>query len=152
MVTTKHLPTDAKHPDHTWTTKVDRVTVNERAQVVVDALEGLSPEEGVEEAPSGLLAGAGEGGDEQVGGQRSACHAPGAVGHGEQEAALDLERQGAVFSVAPLRLGRRRRHQPLWLACLHRGSNRRGVGVVPARAVLRYERSRAALAEAPQRS
>lgn len=37
-VTTKNLPTDAKHPDHTWTTMVDRVTVNDRAQVAVTGL------------------------------------------------------------------------------------------------------------------
>ncbi len=35
VVTTKHLPTDPKHADHTWATKVDQVTVNARQQVVV---------------------------------------------------------------------------------------------------------------------
>lgn len=34
-VTSKHLPTDAAHADHTWTTGVTGVTVNERGQFVV---------------------------------------------------------------------------------------------------------------------
>lgn len=34
-VTSKHLPSDAAHPDHTWTTGLTGVTVNERGQFVV---------------------------------------------------------------------------------------------------------------------
>lgn len=34
-VTSKHLPADAAHPDHTWTTGIAAVTVNERGQFVV---------------------------------------------------------------------------------------------------------------------
>ena len=37
-VTQKHLPADPEHADFTWTTKVDKVTVNARQQVVVTGL------------------------------------------------------------------------------------------------------------------
>lgn len=40
-VTSKHLPTDAAHPDHTWTTGITAVTVNERGQFVVTGAWGV---------------------------------------------------------------------------------------------------------------
>lgn len=40
-VTSKHLPTDAAHPDHTWTTGITAVTMNERGQFVVTGAWGV---------------------------------------------------------------------------------------------------------------